>query len=539
MGIENIHAVRASWSKLRQLVLHHPESVLAKGTPLHQAQVVHNAHHSSVTDDAAPPPSSPSITDGFLASIGMSAKKKRVGGYCSEGVEQEHRAAASLVDSFVLGSDTDNAHPTTTTTTAGARAATTAGACAAALAQSSFNGLLHSSHWCANWLSSVEGTGWLQHIRSILRGAHATATTIAVHAVPVLVHCSDGWDRTAQIVSLTQVLLDAHCRSIDGFLSLIDREWCAFGHCFRTRVGHGIRDSDRSAVQQSSPIFVQFLDCVFQIVRLQASAFEFTSKLLLLIADAVHDCRFGNFMHDSERARAAAAVEERTPSLWVYVRANREELGLVNHGWEGEADETVQRHQTASPPPPSSSPVPATHVNLLQRLCPSALLRSVVLWDEYFVRYSTLPSSVPQVRHTQPPSCESIGIAVTSNQLIHRTAEKHKEQQEEEDVAHEELRCQNAELLRQVSELRGQLSEIQAQSLVLPPPPPTSSAGGEDTPRSRGRKRPAEIDLQQQETGGDDGNEGSAEAGTRGRVGTPRKKLRKETPRRVVKEVEV
>jgi hypothetical protein len=52
---------------------------------------------------------------------------------------------------------------------------------------------------------------------------------------PVLVHCSDGWDRTAQVCALAQLLLDSHYRTIDGFRDLIEKEFVGFGHQFRTR----------------------------------------------------------------------------------------------------------------------------------------------------------------------------------------------------------------------------------------------------------------------------------------------------------------
>ena len=38
-----------------------------------------------------------------------------------------------------------------------------------------------------------------------------------VQGTSVIVHCSDGWDRTAQTCSLASLMLDPYYRTIDGF----------------------------------------------------------------------------------------------------------------------------------------------------------------------------------------------------------------------------------------------------------------------------------------------------------------------------------
>lgn len=49
----------------------------------------------------------------------------------------------------------------------------------------------------------------------------------------VIVHCSDGWDRTAQLTSLAMLMLDGYYRTIRGFQMLIEKEWLSFGHRFQ------------------------------------------------------------------------------------------------------------------------------------------------------------------------------------------------------------------------------------------------------------------------------------------------------------------
>lgn len=47
-----------------------------------------------------------------------------------------------------------------------------------------------------------------------------------------------------------------------GFQVLIEKEWCSFGHMFETRYGHGV---DNYSDSYRSPVFVQFIDCTWQV----------------------------------------------------------------------------------------------------------------------------------------------------------------------------------------------------------------------------------------------------------------------------------
>ncbi|XP_036180521.1 myotubularin-related protein 2 isoform X8 [Myotis myotis] len=115
-----------------------------------------------------------------------------------------------------------------------------------------------------HWLSNLESTHWLEHIKLILAGALRIADRVESGKTSVVVHCSDGWDRTAQLTSLAMLMLDGYYRTIRGFEVLVEKEWLSFGHRFQLRLGHGDKnhaDADRS------PVFLQFIDCVWQMTR--------------------------------------------------------------------------------------------------------------------------------------------------------------------------------------------------------------------------------------------------------------------------------
>jgi myotubularin-related protein 1/2 len=176
------------------------------------------------------------------------------------------------------------------------------------------------------WNSLVEDTKWLSHIRIILAAAWETAYWVHVWRMPILVHCSHGWDRTSQVCALAQLLLDPYYRTVEGFSCLVEKDFMSFGHPFHTRCAHGEgrgNDSSNSTSideGQISPIFLQFLDCVYQIVQLFPECFEFTTAYLLELSFQVYSCRFGSLLCDTERERELlAGIRQRTYSLWDYL----------------------------------------------------------------------------------------------------------------------------------------------------------------------------------------------------------------------------
>ncbi|KAH9704295.1 hypothetical protein KPL70_011397 [Citrus sinensis] len=141
----------------------------------------------------------------------------------------------------------------------------------------------------------------------------------------------DGWDRTTQLVALANLLLDPYYRTFAGFQALVEKDWLAFGHPFSDRVGmptlsgsgdisfelcrqsstgsfpsSPMRQSSGSLAPQASgsshaqnnysPIFLQWVDCVSQLMRMYPFAFEFSSAFLVDFLDCVLSCRFGNFL---------------------------------------------------------------------------------------------------------------------------------------------------------------------------------------------------------------------------------------------------
>lgn len=65
----------------------------------------------------------------------------------------------------------------------------------------------------------------------MLKAATLVCSAVEREGRPVLVHCSDGWDRTPQIVALAKILLDPYYRTIEVKVCMSGQR---LGHSFHS-----------------------------------------------------------------------------------------------------------------------------------------------------------------------------------------------------------------------------------------------------------------------------------------------------------------
>ncbi|XP_078531029.1 myotubularin-related protein 12 isoform X2 [Lissotriton helveticus] len=143
------------------------------------------------------------------------------------------------------------------------------------------------------WFSALESCNWLEIIRQCLKKAIEVSQYLEVENTNVVLK-ENASDLCCVISSLIQVMMDPHCRTKLGFQSLIQKEWIIGGHCFLDRCNH-LRQNDKDEV----PVFLLFLDCVWQLVQQYPVAFEFTETYLTVLSDSVYIPIFSTFFFNS------------------------------------------------------------------------------------------------------------------------------------------------------------------------------------------------------------------------------------------------
>lgn len=219
---------------------------------------------------------------------------------------------------------------------------------------------------------------WLGHIQNILASASYITAKITGESASVLVHCSDGWDRTSQLVGLSCLLLDPFYRTFDGFQALVEKDWLAFGHQFAARMGlptvmieqkrpnYEVPWRADGSIQsgESSPIFLQWIECIAHLLCIYPFAFEFSSKFLVDFIDAIFSCRFGNFLCNSEQEREQVDVAS-CLCIWKYLADLRASNTLHEH--RNPLYDPQRHNGPIVPPPPALAPT---------------------LWSQFYLRWS-------------------------------------------------------------------------------------------------------------------------------------------------------
>ncbi|XP_033198188.1 myotubularin-related protein 10-B [Bombus vosnesenskii] len=165
-----------------------------------------------------------------------------------------------------------------------------------------------------NFYSLVENTKWLKHVSYCLQKAVEACEHLHL-GFSVILQEGAGTDLCCIVSSLVQLLLDPYFRTINGFQSLLQKEWVAGGHPFCDRLGH---ISKRTS--EKSPLLLLYLDCVWQLSQQFPAEFEFTETYLTTLWDAAHVSIFDTFIFNCEKDRVAAATDPEKPlvlrSVW-------------------------------------------------------------------------------------------------------------------------------------------------------------------------------------------------------------------------------
>lgn len=310
-------------------------------------------------------------------------------------------------------------------------------------------------------LDSLKRSGWLKHIGAILEGTSLITRTVHVYNSHVLIHCSDGWDRTSQLSALSQVCLDPYYRTFQGFAVLVEKDWLSFGHKFSDRSGivisgrervsfgdspnhsnyssHATReDPDESisgggawvtsiqkqlnfghsvgyshAYKETSPVFHQFLDCVYQLQCQYPKRFEFNSSYLERLHEELHAGNYGTFLFDCEKERIEAKASHLTRSVWELFLPPNDISKYKNPQYDPSLDDPNNRLNTDQ-----------------GVLYPE--VKDVIFWWEIFGCPSEEmnphkpldPSPTTDFTHIEPISSQTEGIAESTAALEKLTFEK-------------------------------------------------------------------------------------------------------------------
>eukprot|EP01135_Chromosphaera_perkinsii_P005769 Nk52_evm12s360 gene=Nk52_evmTU12s360 len=172
----------------------------------------------------------------------------------------------------------------------------------------------------SQFYSSLGSCGWLNVVQNYLVASVYVARLLNRKKARIVLHSDDDGDSSAIISSIAQLLLDPYFRTFKGFQMLIEKEWLHFGHHFSDRFSHFGRIGTK--LRNNSPVFILFLDCVWQILGQFPSAFEFNELFLIFLGHNASFSTFGTFLLNNQKERVQHNIKRYTTSLWSHINGS-------------------------------------------------------------------------------------------------------------------------------------------------------------------------------------------------------------------------
>uniref|UniRef100_A0A8D3DPH6 Myotubularin phosphatase domain-containing protein n=1 Tax=Scophthalmus maximus TaxID=52904 RepID=A0A8D3DPH6_SCOMX len=147
-------------------------------------------------------------------------------------------------------------------------------------------------------------TSWCSVIRAFLKHSAEIVYCLDGKNASVILQEEEDRDLNCVVSSLVQLMLDPQYRSLTGFQSLVQKEWVMAGHRFLDRCNH-LKKNDK----EESPLFMLFLDCVWQMMNQYPAAFEFTETYLTVLSDSMWIPLFSTFLFNSPKQRAQHLID--------------------------------------------------------------------------------------------------------------------------------------------------------------------------------------------------------------------------------------
>lgn len=90
---------------------------------------------------------------------------------------------------------------------------------------------------------------------------------------------------------------------------------------FVQRLNQGVNNPGS---ENKSQVFLQFLDCVSQLLHQFPLSFEFNQNYLIEVLRQAHNHIFGTFLCDNQLQQVRSQVKSRTVSLWSYIEHHKD-----------------------------------------------------------------------------------------------------------------------------------------------------------------------------------------------------------------------